>query len=150
MPCTSCSKEKGYHSFEYIGRTPQNTMIYYSRVSNSKEHRMNDETLIDFITHMDEASISAWVWIFDCRGIEKMDMPSIQFLQEFTHLIQERYKFVLETIYIIHPNWKINIMFTMAQPFLKDDLRKRLIRCDSPLQLSKIGINDEQLKSLLK
>jgi hypothetical protein len=124
--------------------------MYYSRISTAKEYRMNKETIGDFITHMDEASISSWVWIFDCRGLETIDMPSIKFLQEFTQLVQERYKFVLKHVYILYPNWKINIMITMIQPFLTDETRKRLIVCDSPLQLIKTGINDEQVKKLLK
>lgn len=150
MSCKHCSKEKGYHSFDFLGRTTENDSIYYSRISSAKEYRMNKETIVDFINHMDDASITAWVWIFDCRGLEAIDMPSINFLQEFTQLVQERYKFVLKHVYIIYPSWKINIMITMIQPFLKDETRKRIIRCDSPLQLIKLGIADEQLKSLLK
>jgi hypothetical protein len=150
MSCKYCSEEKGYHSFDFLGRTTQNDTIYYSRISSAKEYRMNNETIVDFITHMDEASISSWVWIFDCRGLEAIDMPSIKFLQEFTQLVQERYKFVLKHVYILYPNWKINIMITMIQPFLKDETRKRLILCDSPLHLIKTGFNPEQVKSILK
>ena len=150
MGCKNCAKEKGYHSFEFLGRTKSDDAIYYSNISKAKEHRLNEETIVDFIAHMDEASITSWIWIFDCRGLEAIHMPSMKILREFTQLIQERYKFVLKHIYIVYPNWKMNIMLSMVQPFLKDETRRRLVVCESALQFFQSGVNHEQVKILLK
>lgn len=150
MSCKHCKNDSNYHSFEFLGRTKINDAIYYTRVSKAKEYKINEDTIIDYIDHMDSASMSAWVWIFDCRGLEALHMPSLNILRKFTELVQERYKFVLKHIYILYPNWKMNIMLSMIQPFLKEETRKRLVICDTPLQVFETGISNDNAKHLLK
>lgn len=148
MPCRRCEKEEGYHSFEFQGRTTHGDAIFLTRVSNSKEIKLTEESMKDYITHMDEASISSWIWIFDCRGMEKIEVPSLKSLKTFSEIIEERYKFVLKQTVLLHPNWKMNIMLSMLQPFMKDESKKRIIRCESSLQLYEKGVSADLIRKL--
>ena len=57
---------------------------------------MKESDIIDYVAHMDEASMGAWYWIIDCSGLESFHMPSISTLQKFLEIIQNRYKYVLK------------------------------------------------------
>lgn len=149
MPsCRRCVKEEGYHSFEFHGRTSTGEAIFLTKLTNVKEKQLTDESIKDYVAHMDEASLSSWIWIFDCRGMEKLEVPSLKTLKSFSEIIEERYKFVLKQTVILYPNWKMNIMLSMLQPFMKDETKKRILKCESPLQLYEKGVSADIIRKL--
>lgn len=149
MPCQSCKNDPHFHNFVFVSRLPTGEGVYYTCPAKGKEKKPTKESVKDYVEHMDEASVSSWIWIFDCKGIETLDMPHVSVLQMFTQLFQERYKFVLKKVYILHPNWRMQLILSAIRPFLKDETKQRLLLCDSPLQLFSVGLESHSLKSVL-
>lgn len=150
MPCKTCEKDPEYHNFLFVERTKAGDGIFYTCPAKGKERKPTEQSVKDYIEHMDEASISSWIWIFDCKGLEKIDMPSLRVLQLFTELVQERYKFILKNIYILHPNWRMQMMLTAIRPFLKKETQQRFIMCDSPLHLFQLGITSHSIQKYIQ
>ncbi len=148
MKCIECMKDKTFHHFDFLLRNSTGDGLYYTCPAKGKARKMTEAELQNYYAHMDEASISSWIWIIDCRGLEKLDMPNVTLLKKFMESIQERYKFVLKEIYVIHMNWKMSMILHMIKPFMKDEAKKRLILCESPLQLLKSGLTAEIAKSV--
>ena len=143
MPCKSCEKDPHFHNFVFLARTPTGDGVYYTCPAKGNEKKPTKDSIKDYVEHMDQASTSAWIWIFDCKDIDKLDLPHISVLQMFTELFQERYKFVLKKIYILNPNWKMQLILSSIRPFLKEETKKRLQLCDSPLHLFSAGLQAE-------
>lgn len=146
MTCPACEKDKTFHNFEFLLRNSLGDGIYYTCPAKGKARKMTDAELDNYFAHMDEASVSSWIWIIDCRGLEKLDMPNVTLMKKFMESIQERYKFVLKEIYILHMNWRMSMILHMIRPFMKEEAKKRLILCNSPLQLLKLGVSAESIK----
>jgi hypothetical protein len=149
MPCQSCEKDPQFHNFVFLSRTQAGEGVYYTCPAKGKERKPTKESVIDYVEHMDEASVSGWVWIFDCKDLDKVDMPHISVLQMFTELFQERYRFVLKKIYIVNPNWKMQVILSSIRPFLKEETKKRLQLCDSPLHLLAQGFHTDVVKAFM-
>jgi hypothetical protein len=150
MNCHRCISDPTYHSFEFISRNPQGDGIYYTCPSKGKLRAMKDDSIPDFVAHMDSASIGAWIWIIDCSGLESFHMPSITVLRKFLSIIQDRYKYVLKHVYIMNTNWKMNMILSMIKPFMKDEAKERLTIIQSKLQFIDLGINVNTIKSFNK
>jgi hypothetical protein len=150
MDCARCRKDPTFHSFEFISRNSQGDAIYYTCPSKGKLRELKEDSIPDFISHMDSASIGAWIWIIDCSGLESFHLPSISALQKLMVLIQERYRFVLRHIYILNCNWKMNMILSMGRPFMKEEAKKRLTVLDSRLPLVTLGLDSQILARLIK
>jgi hypothetical protein len=135
MGCHKCAKDSKYHSFEFISRRPSGEAVFYTCPAKGRVFDMKEEDIPDYLAHMDEASMSSWIWVFDCSGLQALNMPSINVVEVFIKVIQERYKFVLKHIYIVNINWKMNILLNMAKYFIKDDMGKKLMILKTPLEL---------------
>jgi hypothetical protein len=135
MSCEKCRADGTFHSFEFIGRAKDSTKLIYTCPAKAKEKRPTEDSVRDYIDHMDEVSLDGWIWLFDCRGIESLDMPNLKVLKQFTELVQERYKFVLKKVLILNVNWKMQMILSMVKPFMKEGSEKRIIVCKSPLEL---------------
>ena len=147
MPCTNCSKDPTFHNFEFLLRNSKGDAIYFTSPSRGKARKLTESELDNYFSHMDEASMTSWVWIIDCKGMDKFDMPNPGILRKFMESIQERYKFVLKEIFIVNMNWKMSMILQMVRPFMKEEAKKRLIICDSPLQLLHLGLGSDTIKS---
>ncbi len=150
MDCERCSRDPTYHSFEFISRSSQGDGVYYTCPAKGKLRDMKEDSIPDFVAHMDSASIGAWIWIIDCSGLESFHMPSITVLRKFMSLIQDRYKYVLKHVYIMNINWKMNMILSMIKPFMKDEAKERLTIIQSKLQFVQLGINVPSVKSFNK
>jgi hypothetical protein len=149
MPCKRCEKDPQFHNFVFLARLSTGEGVYYTCPAKGKERRPTKDSVKDYVEHMDEASTAGWVWIFDCKELDIIDMPHVSVLQMFTEIVQERYKFVLKKIYILNSNWKMQIILSAIRPFLKDETKKRLHLCDSPLQLLSAGLHADVIKQVL-
>ncbi len=147
MKCTECEKDGTFHNFDFLLRNSMGDGVFYTCPAKGKAKKMTDEELTNYFAHMDEASVSSWIWIIDCSGLEKLEMPNVNLMKKFMESIQERYKFVLKEIYVIHMNWRMSMILHMIRPFMKEEAKKRLIICNSPLQLLKLGVSAEMVKT---
>jgi hypothetical protein len=150
MNCQRCSQDPTFHSFEFLGRLDTGDGIFYTCPAKGKQLQMKEEHIGDYIAHMDGASMSSWVWVFDCSGLQSLQMPSLPVLQKFVGLVQERYKFVLKSIYLINMNWKMHMILNMAKPFMKDETQKRLLIINSRIELLARGIHPKVAQKLHK
>lgn len=147
MPCTHCSTDPTFHNFDFLMRNSKGDAIFFTSPARGKARRLSDSELENYFAHMDEASVTSWIWIIDCKGLEKFDMPTATILRKFMESIQERYKFVLKEIFIVNINWKMSMILNIVKPFMKEEAKKRLVVCESPLQLLHLGLGSETIKS---
>lgn len=150
MDCSKCKLDPKFHSFEFVQRRTTGEAIFYTSPAKGKQLEMKEEDIKDYIAHMDSASSSAWIWIFDCSGLQSCQMPSLKILQKFVHTIQERYTFVLKNIYLVNMNWKMHMILNLAKPFIKDDIKHRLIISHSTLELVSHGFDGKLIKLINK
>lgn len=148
MECRRCKQDSVFHNFEFLARTSTGESVYYTCPAKGKQREMKESDIIDYVAHMDEASMGAWYWIIDCSGLESFHMPSISTLQKFLEIIQNRYKYVLKKVFIININWKMNIILSMIKPFMKDQAKERLMIVSSKLQLFQDGFDTSTLQKL--
>ena len=148
MECSRCKHDPTFHNFEFLSRTPTGETIYYTCPGKGKQREMTEDSIFDYVAHMDEASSSGWYWIIDCNGLESFHMPTISVLQKFLQLIQDRYKYVLKNVFIININWKMQIMLQMAKPFMKDQAKERLTIVKNKLQFFASGFDSHTVAKL--
>lgn len=148
--CKKCQVDSTYHHFEFLSRLPTGDTIYTTCPSKGKQRSMKEDSIQDYVAHMDEASTSGWIWIIDCSGLESFHMPNVSILQKFMNIIQDRYKYVLKKVYIININWKMHMILSLIKPFMKDEAKERLSIVTSKLQLLNQGFNAETLIKLNK
>lgn len=148
MECRRCKHDSTFHSFEFLSKTPTGETIYYTCPAKGKQREMKEDSIIDYIAHMDEASSSGWFWIIDCTGLESFHMPSISVLQKFLQVIQDRYKYVLKHVFIMNINWKMQIILSMIKPFMKDQAKERLTIISNKLQFFQNGFDAKTIAKL--
>ena len=150
MECRSCSVDPKFHSFRFLSRLPTGEAVYYTCPALGKQLTFKQENIEEYVAHMDSASSSAWIWVFDCSGLQSYQMPTLSVLQKFIGVIQDRYKFVLKTIYLINMNWKMQIILSMTKPFVKDDMKQKLVILNSKLEVIANGFDSRIIKHVSK
>lgn len=148
MACRRCKEDSAFHNFEFLARTSTGETIYYTCPAKGKQREMKEDSIVDYVAHMDEASMTAWYWIIDCSGLESFHMPNISTLNLFLEVIQERYKHVLKKVFILNINWKMNIILSMIKPFINDKAKDRLTVVTSKLQFFQNGFDSATLSKL--
>ena len=109
---------------------------------------MKENDIPDFVSHMDDASVTSWEWVFDCSGLQSYQLPSVGTLQAFVQIVQERYKFVLKTIYILNINWQMHMILSLIKPFIREDVRKKLVILNSNLELIANGLDIQKIRAI--
>ena len=145
MNCKKCEKNPIFHSFEFASRLSTGEGVYYTCPSKGVQREMKEDSIIDYVAHMDGASIGSWIWIIECSGLEAFHLPSLSVLQKFMTVIQERYKFVLRKVYIVNTNWKMNIILNITKPFIQNDMKNKLVIVQSTLHLLSYGFDTKTL-----
>jgi hypothetical protein len=148
--CKKCTADPQFHNFDFVSRHPSGDAIYYTSPAKGKQRSMKEDSIPDYMSHMDDASTTGWVWLIDCSGMESFHMPSLPVLRQFMNIIQERYRFVLKKVYIININWKMHVILNMVKPFMKEEAKERISVIESKLQLVSLGFNGDALKFLSK
>lgn len=143
MECGSCKSDPEFHSFRFLARIPNGDAVYYTCPASGKQRSMKEENIPDYIAHMDSASSSSWIWVFDCSGLQSYQIPSYTVIHKFVSLIQERYKFVLKSVVFVNMNWKMEMILSVARNFMKDETKKRLLVFNSRMELLSHGIPAE-------
>jgi hypothetical protein len=150
MNCSKCSIDPTFHSFEFIYRKPSGEAIFYTSPAKGKQREMKDEHIPDYVAHMDSASSSSWIWVFDCSGLQSYQLPSVSTLKKFVNIIQERYRFVLKSIVLINMNWKMEMILTMTRPFVKEEAKQKLLVIHSLLELVEKGFDGKIIQYIKK
>jgi hypothetical protein len=140
MTCTRCQIQPAFHCFKNIGKTSCGKQIWYTRPYLSIEKKFTEESISNYLFHMDEASSEPWIWIFDATGFDKLEMPNPMLMKKFYHLIEEKYKNVLHRLYILNINWKVAAILKIVRPFLKKEAQERLAETSNPLSLLSAGV----------
>lgn len=135
MLCEKCLKNPFFHSFLYLGDTEDGHRIFYSKPSLNVEKQFREDSIPNYLSHLDDASKSSWIWIFDAGGLDKLEMPNPLVMRKFYKIIQERYKDVLLKIYMFDVNWKVSFLLSLIYPFVSKEARARLQECKTPLEL---------------
>ncbi len=148
MLCSKCSTRPGFHSFTLIGHTKQGEAIWYSKPSITEEKKFTEESVKNYLIHLDEAAKEPYIWIFDAAGLDKLELPNLTIMRYFYMEVKKRYKDVLKCLYILHIGWKSKIIYDMLQPFLSDEAKKRLVNCKSQLELVSYGGPAEIVKNV--
>ncbi len=141
MSCKKCSVQPGFHNFTKLGQTATGAHIWFSSPSLTEEKRFTEESIPNYIAHMDEAATGGpWVWIFDAGGLDRLESPNPLVIRKFYMTVRERYKNTLQRIYILNMNWKVAVLYNMLHTFLCTESKKRLVHCENMLQLLHDGI----------
>ncbi len=148
MVCEKCIQNPLFHQFHPLGVTEEGYGIYYSKFSLNVEKEFREESIPQYLAHMDAASRTKWIWIFDSSGLEHMPTPNPFVVKKFFKLLQERYKDSLVKIYIFDMNWKVSFLLSLVEPFMNKDMRHRIQECKSPLELVSVKIPSLVLREL--
>ena len=117
-----------------------NLPIYYIAPGKNIEKVFTEETMQNYLSHMDRTIGVDCVWIFDGTGLENMDMPNPMLIQRFYKLIDERYGAYLKNIFIINMNWKVDAIYKIIKTFMSEDIKRRVTFCKHPIELVAAGI----------
>jgi hypothetical protein len=141
MSCSKCSVHPGFHNFTELGQTNAGANIWFSSPSLTEEKRFTEESIPNYIAHMDEAAFAGqWVWIFDAGGLDRLESPNPLVLRKFYMTVRERYKNTLQRIYILNMNWKVTMLYNMLYTFLCAESKRRLVHCETKMVLLCDGI----------
>lgn len=141
MPCTRCAVNPNFHSFKKVGHTRDGTAVFYSKPSLGIERRLTEQTIPNYLAHLEEASVQGpWVWVFDSGGLDKLEMPKPRIMKQFYFTIEERFGAVLQKIYVLNINWKVAFLLSIIRPFLREQAKERILVCDTRLPLIQEGI----------
>jgi hypothetical protein len=138
--CTKCRDQPGFHIFSIMGTNSAGNTIYYTAPRHNIEPKFTEETMTNYLIHMDTTIGSDWVWIFDAAGLEKVDMPNPVLMRKFYKTIVERYGKSLKYIYMLNMNWKIEAIYKIIKTFSSEDTKKRVVICKEPIELVAAGI----------
>lgn len=136
MRCPDCQKNPFYHSFRNLGRSGDGRSILFSKPSEAVENSLTEGTIPKYIDHLNEVSEKGeWVWILDSRGFENLEVPSLSALHSIYSKLTDQISNTLKTIFIIHSNWKIELILTVCGPFISQETRNKICVIGSPLEL---------------
>ena len=138
--CSRCSTQPGFHTFEIVGKTPSDHLIYYTAPGKHIEPCFTEETAANYLAHMDSTIGMPWVWIFDAKGLEKVDMPNPLLMRRFYKTIVERYGAELKCIYMLNMNWKVEAIYNVIKTFSTEDTKRRVVICKDRIDLVAAGI----------
>lgn len=142
MPCTRCAENPNFHSFKKVGHTTNGLAVFYSKPSLGIERRLTEQTMPNYLAHLEEASQEGpWVWVFDSGGLDNLEMPKPRLMKEFYFEIQRRVGPTLRKAYILNIHWKVALLLSIIRPFLRAEARDKLMVCDTILPLLEAGIN---------
>ncbi len=149
MPCEKCIAVPRTHSFQILGRSSKGVTFMYSKPFDEPEKKFTEETIQSYYKHFDELK-GQWVWLFDATSLHKLETPTVSILLSFYKGMEARYKDSLRCIYILHPNWRLQTIVGMIQPFMRAEAGERFVKNPSLLELVGIGMDVSLAKSLLR
>ena len=121
--------------------------IFYSSLEKAKQKLITKESLPDYAAHLDTASQTPWVWIIDCRGLKAEHIPKLKVCKLLVDLFEERYKHALQSVFLVHPTWHVNLALGAVKPLLSEEAKAKFHLCTSPLTLLEKGIPTHVVKS---
>ena len=149
MPCEKCQSVPHTHSFQILSQSSKGITFLYSKPFDALEKRFTEETIQCYYKHFDELK-GQWIWLFDATSLHKLETPSLSILLSFYKGLETRYKDSLRCIYILHPNWRLQTIVGMIQPFMRAGADERFIKDPSLLELVGAGLDVSLAKSLLR
>lgn len=138
--CTRCAVHPHFHTFDVLGRNSAGDIIYYTAPGKHIEQKFTEESVANYLSHMDMTLGHNWVWIFDAAGLEKVDMPNPMLMRRFYKTIVERYGASLKNIYMLNMNWKVDAIYNVIKTFSSEDTKRRVVPCSHPIDLIAAGI----------
>jgi hypothetical protein len=141
MGCPKCVEIPGFHHFSIIGETISGDNIYYSKPSIYTEKRLTEESITNYLIHLDNASAKPWVWIIDSRGLDNLETPNLLLLRKFYVEIKTRYTDIIKNIFILNESFMMKIIYNMIYPFLSSEIKKLVVFCPTTQALSKTSID---------
>lgn len=149
MLCEKCQHTPNTHSFQTLGKTLKGLTLIYSKPFEALEKKFNEITIQHYYKHLDEIK-GKWVWILDATDLHKLETPSLSLLRSFYKEIETRYCDSLQCIYILHPDWKLQTILCMIQPFMQADAKRRLDQHPTLFTFIELGMEVSLAKSLLR
>jgi hypothetical protein len=126
--CPICKNKPNSHSFFKLGEENKKTIFY----SSDNGH---DKTPLYVLNHI-EGELSnhhhnshnkEWVWVFDSKDLNtEFDVNNLEFLKGVLDILK-KYRSTLHSIVIINTNYLINLIISLINPFLDDDIKKLII-----------------------
>jgi len=148
MECPKCLEIQGFHHFSIIGETNNGLCIYYSKPSIHTEKRLTEESIVNYLIHLDNASTKPWVWIIDSRGLDNLETPNLLLLRKFYLQLKTRYKDVLQKIFILNESFMMKIIYNMIYPFLSSEIKNLIVLCPTEEVLLNNNIDELIIKKL--
>ena len=149
MQCPKCIETPGFHSFIKLGKTTKGYDIIYSKPAIVEERKLTEETMENYLIHLDDAGTKPWVWIIDSRGLDNLETPNLFLLHKFYLEIQKRYKNILKHIFILNKSYMMQIIYTMLYPFLSFEIKEMVIFCSKNESLLEYGIDKQIINNIL-
>ena len=147
--CTRCKTQPGFHTFDVLGQNGHGDVIYYTAPGKNIELQFTEESVANYLSHMDSTAGHTWVWIFDATGLEKVDMPNPALMRRFYKSIVQRYDTSLKYIYMLHMNWKVEAIYNIIKTFSSPDVKRRVIVIKHPIELIAAGIPTSIIEKVL-
>lgn len=119
--CQICIDEPGSHSFEYIGKTRDDILIYYTCPGKATKYWDTKGILEHYEEVLEHNNNQKWIWRFDGDEFElKHSLEVTTAIGLIGILI--KYGDSLFQIQIINSNIYINSLYGMIYPFLTAEL----------------------------
>jgi hypothetical protein len=148
MSCKKCDVRPGFHSFKMMGKTSSGKNIWYSKPALCEERAFLEESIPNYLAHLDTASTEPWIWVFDAAGLDSLIMPNPLLVRRFYLTLKKRYNHVLHRIYILNLGWKVGAILNIVRHFLNKESREHVVDCYSPLVLLNDGLPTDVIQQI--
>ena len=119
--CQICIDEPGSHSFEYIGKTCDDILIYYTRPGKATKYWDTKGILERYEEVLENNNNQKWIWRFDGDGFDLKHSLEIATAIGLIGILI-KYSDSLCEIQIINPTIYIRSLYGMIYPFLTPEL----------------------------
>ena len=119
--CQICIDEPGSHSFEYVGKTCNGILVYYTCPGKATKYWDTKGILEHYEEVLENNNNQKWIWRFDGDGFDLKHSLEIATAIGLIGILI-KYGDSLSQIQIINSNIYINSLYGMIYPFLTPEL----------------------------
>ena len=124
--CPKCHINPNTHSFRIIEENDKQT-IFYTCPADAIEYNDTNGILLHYENMLKNNGEKDWIWIFDCARLEIKHSFELNTSKRIAELVSNKYMHNIKQIYIINPNFIINIIINFIWPFLNDKIKDLII-----------------------
>lgn len=151
--CTKCKQTPGFHSFTFCGAAGPRHVYYTSPAKAGHVVKTHTEYL-EFKSHLEAASATPWVWIFDCKDMKTKHFLPMEICKDLIEYVLSEHGAAIQEVIVLHPNVWFKGIFKFLSPMFKEHLHKIIMiegdGIEAILGLEKRGVRGGALMNIRK